>query len=275
MLSFSLFSYLTSLSHLALKTASVTIIGFFNFAAAGTYNPARSLAVYFEDLTQQFQQALPPVVSRLGDQRDAQREIFLRLSRFALCISSLLYVPLIAHLDVLFPLWVPALDNLPLAIVAAKILITKSFLAVILYSPAQAVMFMADRHRPVALATCLGAAVAITLSILSWLLLDLGILGIAVAFTLGPLFGGFLILPDGWRFAQVTPWGYLSRVLLPALLPLGALAASVFGGLWLVGDGLPARAGTSVVGVLAAIVLYLAVVTEDRRLLIRVVSRAP
>ena len=151
------------------------------------------------------------------------------------------------------------------AIWVAKILLTKAFAVVVLLSPAQAVLLLADRHRPVAWTTALSAVLAVALSIPGWY--GYGLLGVAMAFAIGPLVGGLLILPEGWRFARMSMVAYLRRVVVPVLLPLAVLLGILVGALSLGWVSLLERVAASAVAGLLYVSLYLATQREDRELI--------
>ncbi len=223
-ISFSFYSFLTTIAGLVLFQSDAIIIQlFFGLELVGLYAVAIKVTEYAFLLTKQLVNVLTPLISELNakDEHDTLRYLLLDLSKYIMASGFLIAGNVYVFGRDLLVLWVG--ESYASVTVPLWLLIT-SFVVAIPELVASNVLTMTGYHRFSAVSAGLSTALNIVVSIL--LIKPLGLTGVALGTVISSTVVSGIVVPA--KAAQAYGFSYmryLAEVFLPASLPTILLVA--------------------------------------------------
>ena len=225
--SFSFFSFITTIAGLVLfNTDSIIIQITLNLSMVGLYGVAIKITEYSLILTKQLVNVLTPLISELKAKKEDHsiRYLLTDLSKYLLATGALITGTIYVFGADLLTLWVGE-SFLP-ATIPLYILMT-AFMISIPELVASNVLTMTGYHRYTAKVSVSSIIVNLTISLL--LVKPLGLTGIAIGTLISSVINNTGLTL--WKASKVYEFHYslyLSKVFIPALLPLTALMGTGF-----------------------------------------------
>lgn len=227
MLYFGSKAFVQSVAGTANKASDRLIIGFIvGPAAVAAYSIPKTLVEYSNGINMTLTQVFMPMFSDLNakGQRERIRDIYLFSSKYmvALVMAMCLGIALIG--GPFIAVWMPG--QFDPQVVNAITAILCSYMAIHRLNPFAGHFLTAiNKHGFLAKVMPVGALVNVMVSV--WLVFELGVVGAAVG-TLVPVFVLTpMILIYCCRHLGITVWTYITRSVLPALVPVAAMGLVV------------------------------------------------
>jgi O-antigen/teichoic acid export membrane protein len=227
-MSFSLYSFITSVAGLVLFQTDVIIIQLtLNLSLVGLYSVAIKITEYSFLLTKQLVNVLTPLISELKESKedDSIRFLLTSLSRYILATGVMLTTTIYVFGQELLVFWV---GNAFIEATLPLLILMTSFMLTIPELIASSVLTMTGHHTYTARVSVFSIVVNIGTSLL--LVRPLGLTGIALGTLTSTVVNNVgLTLFKVSRVYKFPYYDYITKVYAPALLPAIALVGIGFG----------------------------------------------
>jgi O-antigen/teichoic acid export membrane protein len=226
--SFSVFAYLTTLSHLViLQTDELVITVFLSLSLVGVYHVVWRVSNLYQQISTQLLDGLGPVAAVLfqSQEHEALKRTLLQSGRAVGTLGTMFFVPLVVYLKPLLKIWLD-LEN-QAAYEAGLLLLAATYMAVLFKGTAARILLMCGAEKALAALAVLEAVLNLGLTIAFCVWSRLGIVGVALG-TLLPIavLAVVAYVPLACRWASVSTIEYL-KVTLSGASASGVVAAVV------------------------------------------------